>query len=106
MTKIRDKGMSPRRAWDRFQGYHRFAQTGEEPGRNQLGQFEAQTGYGSFEVFYAADNARPEHRANPETWLAEGWYWWACFPGCLPDGEPEGPYVSSNAAYRAAQEGA
>lgn len=22
----------------------------------------------------------------------EGWYWWACFPGCLPDGEPNGPF--------------
>jgi hypothetical protein len=25
-----------------------------------------------------------------------GWYWWACFPGCLPhvgnDGEPWGPF--------------
>ena len=21
-----------------------------------------------------------------------GWYWWACFPGCLPDGEATGPF--------------
>lgn len=21
-----------------------------------------------------------------------GWYYWYCLPGCLPDGEPEGPY--------------
>lgn len=21
-----------------------------------------------------------------------GWYWWPCFPGCLPDGEPVGPF--------------
>ena len=21
-----------------------------------------------------------------------GWYWWACFPGCLPDSEPFGPF--------------
>lgn len=23
-----------------------------------------------------------------------GWYWWACFPGCLPDGEPNGPFAT------------
>ena len=21
-----------------------------------------------------------------------GWFWWACHPGCLPDGEPFGPF--------------
>lgn len=24
--------------------------------------------------------------------LAEGFYWQACQPGCLPDGDPNGPY--------------
>lgn len=24
--------------------------------------------------------------------LEMGWYWQACFPGCLPDGEPTGPF--------------
>ncbi len=23
-----------------------------------------------------------------------GWYWWACFPGCLPDSDPVGPFTS------------
>lgn len=23
-----------------------------------------------------------------------GWYWQACFPGCLPDGEPCGPFAT------------
>lgn len=26
------------------------------------------------------------------------WWWWACFPGCLPDGDPQGPFDSENAA--------
>lgn len=26
------------------------------------------------------------------TYAAGGWYWQACFPGCLPDGEPMGPF--------------
>jgi hypothetical protein len=27
-----------------------------------------------------------------------GWYWWSCYPGCLPDGEAFGPFPTS---YRA-----
>ena len=23
-----------------------------------------------------------------------GWYWQACFPGCLPDGDPCGPFAT------------
>ncbi len=26
--------------------------------------------------------------------LPGGWYWWACFPGCLPDGDPIGPFTT------------
>lgn len=33
-----------------------------------------------------------------------GWYWWACFPGCLPDSEPNGPHASEQEAIDAAQE--
>lgn len=22
----------------------------------------------------------------------EGWFWWSCSPGCLPEGEPNGPF--------------
>lgn len=27
-----------------------------------------------------------------------GWYWWPCFPGCLPDGDPVGPFKSEDLA--------
>lgn len=27
------------------------------------------------------------------------WFWWACLPGCMPDGECNGPFESSLAAY-------
>ena len=30
----------------------------------------------------------------------EGWYWWACQPGCLPDGEPQGPFDCFEDAQR------
>jgi len=36
--------------------------------------------------------------------LEPGWYWWSCFPGCLPDSEPMGPYDSELEALQAAQD--
>lgn len=51
--------------------------------------------YGSFEVFYRTDAA-----CIADGWgaKAEGWYWWACWPGCLPDGEPNGPFPNGRLA--------
>lgn len=43
------------------------------------------------EVFYAKPN---ELDGNSHA----GWYYWFCFPGCLPDGEPIGPFDSEQAA--------
>jgi hypothetical protein len=28
----------------------------------------------------------------------KGWYWWVCFPGCLPDSEPQGPFDTEKEA--------
>ena len=30
-----------------------------------------------------------------------GWYYWFCFPGCLPDSSPFGPYKTPAAAQKA-----
>ena len=30
--------------------------------------------------------------------LPYGWYYWFCFPGCMPDGEPVGPFETEAAA--------
>ena len=51
-------------------------------------RFQTDTGeeYGSFEVFYL--KASTEEGSERDA----GWYWWACFPGCLPDGELTGPF--------------
>lgn len=35
----------------------------------------------------------------------KGWYWWACFQGCLPDGDPIGPFETEQEAIDDAQEG-
>ena len=57
-------------------------------------QFTTETGesYGSFEVFKSSDFVEDE---LPEL---VGWYWQSCFPGCMPDGEPVGPFDSETAA--------
>lgn len=34
-----------------------------------------------------------------------GWYWWACFPGCLPDSEPCGPFDTGAEALAGARGG-
>ena len=58
-------------------------------------QFENETGeaFGSFEVFW--DDGEP---------VKPGFYWWACFPGCLPDGEPFGPFETEEEAIKDAAE--
>jgi hypothetical protein len=62
-------------------------------------RFEADDGTkcGSFETFYkGADTPLGKE-------CGAGWYWWACFPGCMPDGDPMGPFESEAAAYLNAQ---
>ncbi len=33
-----------------------------------------------------------------------GWYWWSCFPGCIPDCDPFGPFASYELALADARE--
>ncbi len=32
--------------------------------------------------------------ADEYTITEAGWYWWSCFPGCLPDSDAFGPYAT------------
>jgi hypothetical protein len=34
-----------------------------------------------------------------------GWYYWVCFPGCLPDGDPTGPFETEAEALADARDG-
>jgi hypothetical protein len=43
-------------------------------------------------------------RDDEGEFLSRGWYWWPCFPGCLPDGEPIGPFETEAGALVDAQE--
>ena len=36
--------------------------------------------------------------------LGSGWFWHSCFPGCLPDSEPMGPFATAAEAEADAQE--
>jgi hypothetical protein len=38
-----------------------------------------------------------------EEGIQGGWFWWSCFPGCLPDSSPMGPYASHADALKDAQ---
>lgn len=67
---------------------------------------ETQEPFGSLEVFWLDNDERQD------TFLVDqdgedlpcGWYWWPCFPGCLPDGDPVGPFASSRQALEDADE--
>jgi hypothetical protein len=49
------------------------------------------------EVFYVSVKDAFEN-ASGDGPMEEGWYYWFCFPGCLPDGEPIGPFETEQAA--------
>ena len=46
--------------------------------------------YGSCEVFFTCGSFDQDSQDA----IAPGWYWQACYPGCLPDSEPVGPFQS------------
>jgi hypothetical protein len=55
------------------------------------------------EVFYVSPmevnyNLANMDHADEYTITEAGWYWWSCFPGCLPDGDWNGPYETEHAA--------
>ena len=66
------------------------------------------------EVFYvdefeAAENARLNGNGTNDPIdyvVAEtpGWYWWSCFPGCLPDSDPYGPFDTEQEAINDARD--
>jgi hypothetical protein len=56
------------------------------------------------ETFEIAEGST-EHLDDDGEPLSAGWYYWFCFPGCMPDSEPSGPYDTEEAAIAAAREG-
>jgi hypothetical protein len=64
-------------------------------------QFTNDTGetYGSFEVFYDIGSLTLLGKE-----VDAGFYWWPCFPGCMPDGDPSGPFETEDEAITDANE--
>jgi hypothetical protein len=58
-------------------------------------------GVSQMEVNYNLANL--DH-ADEYTITEPGWYWWWCFPGCLPDSDPYGPFATEQEAIADAQE--
>lgn len=61
------------------------------------------------EVFYlsegdAADFWGQNDLVNADNMPEAGWYFWFCFPGCLPDSDPFGPFATEDAAIEAARD--
>ena len=52
--------------------------------------------YGSFETFF--------DYGDTITSTEPGWYWHACSPGCLPDGDASGPFENEQEAIKDATE--
>ncbi len=94
------------RVYDTHSGYHQFH---DEPHVSRFAGTviggDVRSVRGSFEVFYVAPNTVPtwDDDEDPE-YLPGGWYWHSCFPGCLPDGAPSGPFSSSREALQDADE--
>tara|TARA_R110002020_G_scaffold449253_1_gene662294 strand:+ start:9877 stop:10161 length:285 start_codon:yes stop_codon:yes gene_type:complete len=69
------------------------------------------------EVFYVSDTEAKENRSvmvnectraffdeeHAGNLTESGWYWWSCFPGCLPDSEAIGPFETEELAIENAQ---
>ena len=57
------------------------------------------------EAFYSGPADRDPMVDGPQFGLPPGWYWWSCFPGCMPDGDPSGPFDTEETAIADAREG-
>jgi len=53
------------------------------------------------EVFYAQFAEMIDDDGEPR---AAGWYWWACFPGCIPDSDAFGPFDTEAEALEDARD--
>jgi hypothetical protein len=39
------------------------------------------------------------HSLDDGSFLGNGWYYWYCSPGCLPDSDPCGPFETEEKAH-------
>jgi len=59
----------------------------------------------NIEVFFHPDDYNLNADPDPDSECYEkGFYYWYCFPGCMPDSDPIGPFESYDAALKDARE--
>ena len=57
------------------------------------------------EVFHLTAQEAAVALAGEEGGTEGGWFWWPCFPGCIPDGPAIGPFKTRAEAIADAREG-
>jgi len=85
-----------------------FELTAEEVAASDEGLIYEYSKRHEFRLCFMNNRAREEMLAAmiAEEGITGGWFWWSCFPGCLPDGPPIGPFTTRAEALADAQEGA
>jgi hypothetical protein len=58
------------------------------------------TDIGEFETFYRTQMANLLDKWEE----GEGWFWWTCTPGCLPDSDAIGPFATEQEAIHDARD--
>lgn len=53
-----------------------------------------------FTLYRTKLESDPDNEMNETARAYEGWYWWTCCPGCLPDSEASGPFESEAEAIQ------
>jgi len=53
--------------------------------------------------FNSRDRGRMLDAMVEEEGIEGGWFYWYCFPGCMPDSEPVGPFKTRDEALQAAR---
>jgi hypothetical protein len=63
----------------------------------------------NLEVFYSTADEQTRETCfwniDDDEPTGPGWYWWTCFGGCLPEGDPIGPYDTAQACADDATDG-
>ena len=57
--------------------------------------------YYSPNIAWTANETMYDDEGDPRP---AGWYWWACFPGCMPDSDPFGPFETEAEAFADARD--
>ena len=88
------------KTYDSHAGYHKFYIGGRVGlSAERIWYNGDRSGFGSMEVFWHENTYGDILECDEDgNRMEPGWYWWACWPGCLPDGEPTGPFACSRDA--------